>query len=94
MGHSPLEPAERDADLARLDEMIAALEPGDADLLKERLQSARQYLLGGMVEEYLVNLEWAKTALDTVPDREIRDRLENILTKLIADLSGRWLDHM
>jgi hypothetical protein len=91
MRHSTLNPAEREADLARLDEMIAPLEPGDADVLKEHLKTARQYLLGAMPEEYLVNLAWARTALDTVPDGEIRGRLENNLTKLIADISGRWL---
>jgi len=89
MRHSTLNPAEREADLARLDEMIAALEPADADLLKEHLQSARQYLLGSMPEEYQVNLEWARTALDTVPDAKTRGRLENTLTKLMADMSGR-----
>jgi hypothetical protein len=83
MRHSTLNPVEREADLGRLDEMIAALEPGDADVLKEHLQSARQYLLGATPEEYLVNLEWATTALDTVPDRKTRDRLENTLTKLL-----------
>ena len=89
MRHSTLNPAEREADLARLDEMIAALEPADADLLKEHLQSARQYLLGAMPEEYLVNLEWARTALDTVPDAKTRSSLENTLMKLMADMSSR-----
>ena len=52
MRHSTLNPAEREADLARLDQMIAVLEPADAALLKEHLQSARQYLLGAMPEEF------------------------------------------
>jgi hypothetical protein len=51
MHHSTLGPAETEADLARLDKMIATLKDGDADLLKEHLQSARQYLLGAMTEE-------------------------------------------
>ena len=89
MRHSTLNPAEREADLARLDQMIAVLEPADAALLKEHLQSARQYLLGAMPEEYLVNLEWARAALDTVSDAKTRGRLENTLTKLMADISGR-----
>ena len=87
MRHSTLNPAKREADLARLDEMIAALEPGDPDLLKEHLQSARQYLLGAMPEEYLVNLEWARTALARVPDGEARSRFDKTIAELIGDIS-------
>lgn len=87
MRHSTLNPAKREADLGRLDQMIAALEPGDTDLLKEHLQSARQYLLGAMPEEYLVNLEWARTALAAVPDGEARSRFNQTITELIGDIS-------
>src|SRR3954471_21090939 len=87
MRHSTLGPAESQADLARLDEMIAILKDGDADLLKEHLQSARQYLLGAMPEEYLVNLEGATAALDTVPDRNVRNRLEKAIAALTEDIS-------
>ena len=81
-------PAKTESDLARLDEMIAILKGWDADLLKEHLQSARQYLLGAMPEEYLVNLEWARTALDTVPDGDIRNRLDKMIGELGDDISG------
>jgi hypothetical protein len=87
MHHSTLGPAERDADLARLDEMIATLKDGDADLLKEHLQSARQYLLGAMPEEYSVSLEWARTALGMVPDGDMRNRLNKTIARLTDDIS-------
>jgi hypothetical protein len=87
MRHSTLGPAESESDLARLDEMIETLKDGDADLLKEHLQSARQYLLGAMPEEYLVSLEWARTALDTVADGDIRNRLEKTIAGLTDDIS-------
>ena len=86
MRHPTLSPKEREADLGRLDEMIAALEPGDA-LLREHLQSARQYLFGAMPEEYLVSLEWARRSLDTVPDGNLRSRLDDAIVKLIAGVS-------
>jgi hypothetical protein len=80
-------PAVTETDLARLDEMIAALERfRDVDLMKEHLQAARQYLLGAMPEEYLLNLEWARQALDTVPDDETRSHVDDTITKLIADM--------
>ena len=66
--------------------MIATLKDGDADLLKEHLQSARQYLLGAMPVEYLVNLECARTALNTVPD-DIRIRLDKTIAGLTDDIS-------
>jgi len=89
MRHSTLNPTEREADLTRLDEMIAALERfSNVDLLKEHLQSARQYLLGAMPEEYLLSLGWAKAALDTVPDTDIRGRFGDTIAKLVAEVSG------
>ena len=57
-------------------------------MLKEHLQSARQYLLGAMPEEYLVNLEWARTALDRVPNGDTRARLGKTIANLIAGVSG------
>ena len=88
MSHSTLNPTERKADLGRLDAMIAELERfRDVDLLHEHLQSARQYLLGAMPEEYLLSLGWAKAALDTVPDGDIRSRFNDTIAKLVADVS-------
>ena len=54
--HSALDTPKREADLARLDEMIATSKDMDADLLLDHLQSARQYLVGAMREEYLVSV--------------------------------------
>ena len=89
MHDSTLNPTERKADLGRLDAMIADLERfRDVDLLHEHLQSARQYLLGAMPEEYLLSLGWARAALDTVPDGDIRRRFDDTITKLAADVSG------
>jgi len=89
MRHSTLNPTEREADLTRLDEMIAALERfSDVDLLKEHLQSARQYLLGAMPEEYLLSLGWARQALDTVPDSDIQSRFDKTIAELVGDVSG------
>lgn len=87
MRHSTLGLAESKADLARLDEMIATLKDGDADLLKEHLQSARQYLSGAMQEQYLVSLEGARTALDIVLEGNIRNRLEKTIAGLTDDIS-------
>ena len=88
MRHLTLAPKEREADLARLDEVIGSLKDGEADLLKEHLQSAREYLLGAMPEEYLLSLEWAGTALDTVSNGDLRRRLEKTLIELIDDMPG------
>jgi hypothetical protein len=88
MRHPTLNPVEREADLTRLDEMIAEVERlRDTDLLREHMQSARQYLFGAMPEEYLVSLEWAKRSLDTVPDGNLRSRMDDALAKLIAAVS-------
>jgi CHAD domain-containing protein len=85
MPDSSLNPAVAEFDLARLDEMIAALGRfRDVDLLKEHLQSARQYLMGAMPKEYLLNLEWARQALDAVPDSDIRSHMDDTIVKLIA----------
>jgi hypothetical protein len=89
MRDSSLNPAATEFDLARLDEMIAALGRfRDVDLLKEHLQGARQYLMGAMPEEYLLNLEWARQALDTVPDGDIRSHLDDTIAKLIAGMAA------
>jgi len=69
--------------------MIAALERfSNVDLLKEHLQSARQYLLGAMPEEYLLSLGWARQALDTVPDSDIQSRFDKTIAELVGDVSG------
>ena len=88
MRHPTLSPAARDADLSRLDEIIAELESfGESGLLREHLRSARQYLLGAMPEEYLVNLEWARRAVDSIPDGNLQRRIDNVIAQLIAEIN-------
>ncbi len=68
--------------------MMSSLEGvRDVDLLKEHLQSARQYLFGAMPEEYLVGLEWAKSAVGTVPDHSLLRRLDEEIANLIEPTS-------
>jgi len=40
-----------------------------------------------MPEEYSVSLEWARTALDMLPDAVIRDRLNKTIAGLTDDIS-------
>lgn len=85
MRDSGLNPTVAESELARLDEMIAALGRfPDVDLLKEHLQSARQYLMGAMPKEYLLSLGWARNALDTVPDSDLRSHMDDTIIKLMA----------
>jgi len=89
MRHPTLNPVEREADLTRLDEMIGEVARlRDSELLREHLQSARQYLFGAMPKEYLLSLEWARAALDTVPAGDLRNRLDKTIAGLIADMFG------
>src|ERR1700674_2151486 len=91
MPHSTLSQTEREIDLKRLDDMIAALgRSGQADLLIEHLHSARTYLLGAMPEEYLASLESAKRTLKTVSDGNLRSVLNDALTNLLAEMSRHW----
>jgi hypothetical protein len=88
MRHPTLSPAARDADLGRLDDIIAELESfGESGLLKEHLRSARQYLFGAMPEEYLVNLESARRAVDSIPDGNLQRRTDNMIAELIAEIN-------
>jgi hypothetical protein len=88
MGQSTLSPAEREANLTRLDQMIAALERlREADPLMEHLHSARVYLLGAMPDEYLLSIESAKQALDAVPDGDLRSSMDGTLSNLITEMN-------
>lgn len=88
MTHSTLSLKDREIDLKCLDDMIAALERStQRDLLIEHLRSARTYLLGTMPEEFLVNLESAKNALNTIPDGNLRRAMSEALTNLLDDMS-------
>ena len=72
----------------RLDDMIAALERSpQCDLLIEHLHSARVYLLSAMPEEFLLALELAKTALNTIRDDSLRRAMSADLTNLLDEMS-------
>ena len=89
MPHATLAPAQRDADLQRLDELIVALghspEMQD-DLLMEHLQSARAYLLGAMPKEYALSLQNARNSLSVIRDERSRQRLEGALANLLDEI--------
>ena len=88
MRHATLSPARREANITRLDQMIAALDPlREPNPLLEHLHSARVYLLGAMPDEYLLSIESAKQALDVVPDNKLRSRMDDTLSSLIHEMS-------
>ena len=88
MRHPTLSPAARDADLSRLDDIIAELESfGESGPLTEHLRSARQYLSGAMPEEYLVNLEGARRVVDSIADGNLQRRVDNMVAQLIAEIN-------
>ena len=81
-------PAQREADLSRLDEMISALEKyRDSDLAIEHLKSARIYLLGAMPREYLLSLEASKSALASSPNNNLLRDFDDAISNLIARAS-------
>ena len=83
-----MNPTARDADLSRLDDIVAELESfGESGLLTERLRSARQYLSGAMSEEYLVSLEGARRAVDSIADGNLQRRVDNMIAQLIAEIN-------
>jgi hypothetical protein len=89
MPHATLGPAQRDAALRRLDELIADLsrsQENGGHLLIEHLQSARTYLLGAMPEEYALSLQHARNNLSLVRDETSRRRLEETFSSLGDDI--------
>ena len=88
MHHVTLSPAKREANITRLDQMIAELEHfREPNPLLEHLHSARVYLLGAMPEEYLLSIESARQVLDVVPDGKLRSRMDDTLSSLIHEMS-------
>jgi len=91
MPHATLGPAQRDADLQRLDEVIADLghsQEDRDDLLIQHLQSARTYLLGAMPEEYALGLRSACENLSLVRDEPSRRRVEDTLSSLLHEIEN------
>ena len=89
MQHATLGPAQRDADVQRLDELITGLrhsQENPDDLLIQHLQSARTYLLGAMPEEYAPSLQSARENLSLIGDEPVRRRLEDVLSSLLDEI--------
>ena len=89
MSNATLTPARRDADVKRLDDLIAALRHAQTDpddLVMEHLHSARTYLLGAMPEEYDLSLRIARQSLDLVAEKPLRDRIDRTLSDLLAEI--------
>ena len=89
MQHATLGPAQRDADVQRLDELIVELgrsQENRDDLSIEHLRSARTYLLGAMPEEYALSLQNARESLSLVRDEPVRRRLEEGLSSLLDEI--------
>ncbi len=90
MRYSNLSPAKREANITRLDQMIAELEHfREPNPFIEHLHSARVYLLGAMPDEYLLSIESARQVLDVVPDSKLRSRTDDTLSSLINEMSHR-----
>ena len=80
MSHHTTEPflGEQKPALTWLDTLLTELgRPTEAqcELLREHLESARTYLLGGMPVEYGLSLQMAGEALNCVTDDNLRDRI-------------------
>jgi hypothetical protein len=65
-------------ELAQLDGFLSELAKeteAQCELLREHLESARDYLVGAMPAEYRFNLKLAGETLNGVEDKDLRDRL-------------------
>jgi hypothetical protein len=75
-------------DVTQLDRVINDVsDPRETqcDLLREHLESARNYVLGNMEEEYQLSLRLALEAVDCVVDPEVRHRANETLSALMAE---------
>ncbi len=74
------------SELALLDELLSELATeteANSALLREHLESARQYLVGAMPIEYQFNLKLAYEALDSVSDQNLRFKLERFIKRQV-----------
>ncbi len=74
-------------DVERLDELVDELSsPAETqcELVREHIEGARAGLMGGIVEEYALNLRLAKETLNCISDPERRQRVGAILHELLA----------
>ena len=71
-------------ELAQLDGFLSELAKeteAHCELLREHLESAREYLLGAMPVEYRFNLKLAGEALNGVADENLRDQLRAFIDR-------------
>ena len=85
-GYEPKVAGGVEAQLAKLDEILAFLADGpETDPVlsaQEHLQSARADLLGSMPEEMELSLAMAKEALGGIDDRELRRKTLHLLEEV------------
>src|ERR1700683_3445433 len=74
---------------AHLDALIAKLkDSGEGELLVEHLQTAHAYLHGAMPMECAHNLELARNASDALPEKPLRDEVNQAVDDLIKALNS------
>ena len=58
---------------------LAGRDDTSESLVRERLESARFYLMGSMPAEYAMNLKLAQEALPGIKDKELHSRVDSFL---------------
>ena len=71
--------------LAALTEDLSQIKGDAAVLMQEHLESARQYKMGSMPEEYLFNLRLVKQLAPAVEDPAWRSRINDFLHSVEAE---------
>jgi hypothetical protein len=72
------------SELAQLDGFLTELAKeteAQSDLLREHLETAREYLLGAMPAEYRSNLKLAGETLNGVSDKNLQARLQRFIQR-------------
>ena len=75
-------------DVHRIDTVIDDMsDPSESqcELLREHLETARNYLLGAMPVEYELSLQLATQALDCITDKDRRRRVESAIAEMLAE---------
>lgn len=74
-------------DVTQLDAAIDEVsDPSESqcELLREHLETARNYLQGAMQREYALSLQLANQALDCISDEERRVRVKQIIAEMLS----------
>jgi len=74
------------SELTLLDELLselAAETEAHCDLLREHLETARQYLVGAMPAEYRLNLKLAREILNCISDENLRFKMDRFIQRQI-----------